>query len=113
MTRAFKQDAFESAAWKVFSGIGLDAATVRDIVALSNVSPGSFYNYYKTKEAIFDIILVKVAQRVRGAARQARSEEDDRSLSGEPVGICSVSTQSRRQAYGLDCTKSYRNSVGR
>ncbi|AOW49671.1 TetR family transcriptional regulator [Acetobacter ascendens] len=77
MTRAFKQDAFESAAWKVFSGIGLDAATVRDIVALSNVSPGSFYNYYKTKEAIFDIILVKVAQRVRSAARLARSEEDN------------------------------------
>ncbi|GCD75165.1 TetR family transcriptional regulator [Acetobacter pasteurianus NBRC 3299] len=77
MTRAFKQDAFESAAWKVFSGIGLDAATVRDIVALSNVSPGSFYNYYKTKEAIFDIILVKVAQRVRNAARLARSEEDN------------------------------------
>ncbi len=77
MTRAFKQEAFESAAWKTFSGIGLDAATVRDIVALSNVSPGSFYNYYKTKEAIFDIILVKVAQRVRAAARQARSEEDN------------------------------------
>ena len=77
MTRAFKQDAFESAAWKVFSSIGLDAATVRDIVALSNVSPGSFYNYYKTKETIFDIILVKVAQRVRDAARLARSEENN------------------------------------
>ncbi|KDE20518.1 TetR family transcriptional regulator [Acetobacter aceti 1023] len=77
MTRAFKQESFESAAWKVFSSIGLDAATVRDIVALSNVSPGSFYNYYKTKETIFDIILVKVAQRVGNASRMARQEEDN------------------------------------
>ncbi|MGO2959109.1 MAG: TetR/AcrR family transcriptional regulator [Acetobacter sp.] len=77
MTRSFKEEAFESAAWKIFSSLGLDAATVRDIVSLSNVSPGSFYNYYKTKERIFDILLVRVTERVKQTVLQTRTEADD------------------------------------
>lgn len=77
MTRAFKEEAFERAAWNVFSTIGLDAATVRDIVSLSNVSPGSFYNYYKTKEKIFDILLIKVADRVKNIVLQSRCPMDN------------------------------------
>lgn len=77
MTRAFKEEAFEKAAWNVFSNIGLDAATVRDIVSLSDVSPGSFYNYYKTKEKIFDILLIKVADRVKNIVLQTRRQADD------------------------------------
>lgn len=76
MTRAFKEEAFESAAWNVFSTIGLDAATVRDIVTMSNVSPGSFYNYYKTKEKIFDILLIKVADRVKNIVQNSRCPAD-------------------------------------
>ncbi|MFE8873197.1 TetR/AcrR family transcriptional regulator [Acetobacter persici] len=77
MTRAFKEEAFERAAWTVFSTLGLDAATVRDIVSLSAVSPGSFYNYYKTKEKIFDILLIKVADRVRTVVQQSRCPTDN------------------------------------
>lgn len=75
-TRAFKEQAFESAAWTVFSTIGLDAATVRDIVSLSAVSPGSFYNYYKTKENIFDILLIKVAERVKTIVLASRAQSN-------------------------------------
>lgn len=76
MTKAFKQDALESAAWKVFSTLGFDAATIRDIVSVSTVSPGSFYNYYKTKDVIFDLLLIKIIQRVRSAILQSRCETD-------------------------------------
>lgn len=76
MTRASKEEAFETAAWEVFSAIGMDAATVRDIVSLSRVSPGSFYNYYKTKEKIFDILLVKVIERIKNMVRQSHCPSD-------------------------------------
>ncbi|KGB23130.1 TetR/AcrR family transcriptional regulator [Acetobacter tropicalis] len=76
MTKAFKQDALESAAWKVFSTIGFDAATIRDIVSVSAVSPGSFYNYYKTKDVIFDLLLIKIIKRVRNAILHSRCETD-------------------------------------
>lgn len=75
--RRMKQQEFERAAWQVFSTVGLDTATVRDIVKATTLSPGSFYNYFKTKEVIFDTLLDLVIARAKDAILLCRSDEDD------------------------------------
>jgi AcrR family transcriptional regulator len=64
--------AIEAAAWEVFRTVGLDAANIRDIVNRSGVSPGTFYNYYRSKEAIFEVISQGLLERIRTESRAAR-----------------------------------------
>lgn len=40
-----------------FVGMGFDAVTVRDIVRESGLAPGTFYNYFPDKEALFKEVL--------------------------------------------------------
>jgi AcrR family transcriptional regulator len=79
-TRKANRDQLLAAARMVFATIGFDAATVKDIVRESGLSQGSFYNYYKTKQDIFedvveDIIgpLVPLLSRVRAEAKTAHA----------------------------------------
>lgn len=77
MTRAQNMEKIEAAAWKVFSTLGLDGATVRDIVNESEVSAGSFYNYYRTKEALFDKLVAELIERIRHEIAVAREGAGD------------------------------------
>ncbi|VTZ22338.1 Transcriptional regulator, TetR family [Methylocella tundrae] len=74
LTREQNCAAIQAAAWRVFCSIGMDAATVRDIVNLSGVSPGTFYNYFRTKEAIFEVLSQNLFEKIRIETRQAASE---------------------------------------
>lgn len=76
-TRAQNREKIEAAAWTIFSTIGLDATSVRDIVAESQVSPGSFYNYYGSKEAVFDKIVDRLIRRIREETAAARAGAGD------------------------------------
>ena len=58
---------------QVYIEIGYDAATVRDIVRASGLSPGTFYNYFQDKEAVFLDILRDVLLEVRAELKKARS----------------------------------------
>lgn len=73
-TKEQNRAAIEAAAWEVFCTIGLDAANIRDIVKRSGVSPGTFYNYYGTKEAIFKVLSQNVLERIRSESRAARAK---------------------------------------
>jgi AcrR family transcriptional regulator len=73
VTRKQNRAAIETAAWEVFCTIGMDAATIRDIVKRSGVSPGTFYNYFQTKEAIFAVLSQNVLDRIRTETRVARA----------------------------------------
>ncbi|HKU36664.1 MAG TPA: TetR/AcrR family transcriptional regulator [Polyangiales bacterium] len=69
-----------SAARAVFAGIGYDAASIRDIVARTDLAPGTFYNYFPDKRSVL-VALVREsgaegARRVREARAQARSLEE-------------------------------------
>lgn len=77
MTRAQNMEKIEAAAWKVFATLGLDGATVRDIVNESGVSAGSFYNYYRTKEAVFDKLVACLIERIRLEIAAARAGAQD------------------------------------
>jgi AcrR family transcriptional regulator len=72
-TKQQNRAAIEAAAWEVFCTIGLDAANIRDIVDRSGVSPGTFYNYFRTKEAIFAVLSQELLERIRTDGRAARA----------------------------------------
>jgi AcrR family transcriptional regulator len=72
-TKEQNRAAIEAAAWEVFCTIGLDAANIRDIVNRSGVSRGTFYNYFRTKEAIFEVLAQDLLDRIRTEVRAART----------------------------------------
>lgn len=74
VTKQQNRAAIEAAAWKVFCTIGMDAANIRDIVNRSGVSPGTFYNYFRTKEAIFAVLSQDLLERIRTEGRAARAK---------------------------------------
>ena len=74
VTRLQNRTAIEAAAWDVFCTVGLDGANIRDIVKRSGVSPGTFYNYFGTKEAIFEVLSQNVLERIRSESRAARAQ---------------------------------------
>lgn len=73
-TKEQNRAAIEAAAWEVFCTMGIDAANIRDIVRRSGLSPGTFYNYYRTKEAIFEVLSQNVLERIRSESRAARAK---------------------------------------
>ncbi|MBE7413225.1 MAG: TetR/AcrR family transcriptional regulator [Leptospiraceae bacterium] len=50
---------------KVFSEIGFENCTIRDIVRESGLSPGTFYNNFKDKETIFKLLTENLMHEVR------------------------------------------------
>lgn len=74
VTKQQNRAAIEAAAWDVFCTIGLDAANIRDIVNRSGVSAGTFYNYFRTKEAIFEALSQELLEKLRRENRAARAQ---------------------------------------
>lgn len=71
-TRRRNRRIIEDAAWQVFADKGFEAATLRDIIVASGVSPGTFYNYYGTKEGVFGVVLARLVEDIRAVSHQAR-----------------------------------------
>jgi AcrR family transcriptional regulator len=68
------------AARSVFAEIGYDAASIRDVVARTELAPGTFYNYFPDKRSVL-VALVREAgaegaRRVREARARATSLEE-------------------------------------
>lgn len=78
-TKARNRSVLLEAAREVFVELGYDAATVRDIVARTNLAPGTFYNYFPDKRSVLTALIAEVgaeaARRVREARGAARSLE--------------------------------------
>jgi AcrR family transcriptional regulator len=64
-TKAANRLAILDAAREVFSELGFDTATVRDIVRRSGLSVGAFYNYYRSKEEVFAALADDGARRFK------------------------------------------------
>ena len=64
-TKAANRLAILDAAREVFGEIGCESATVRDIVRKSGLSVGAFYNYYRSKEEVFDALADEGARRFK------------------------------------------------
>lgn len=55
--KAANRQAILDAATEIFTGIGYDAATVRDIIRQTDLAAGTFYNYFPDKESVFLALL--------------------------------------------------------
>jgi AcrR family transcriptional regulator len=64
-TKLANRLAILDAAREVFGEMGFEAATVRDIIRRTNLSVGAFYNYYRSKEEVFDALADDGARRFR------------------------------------------------
>src|ERR1700744_2161153 len=64
-TKLANRQAILEAAREVFGEMGFEAATVRDIIRRTGLSVGAFYNYYRSKEEVFDALADDGARRFR------------------------------------------------
>ncbi|HEY5047828.1 MAG TPA: TetR/AcrR family transcriptional regulator [Rhizomicrobium sp.] len=62
------------AARHVFTELGYGATTVRDIIRATSLASGTFYNYFKSKEEVFQAIQDESALRIRPRLREERAK---------------------------------------
>ena len=60
------------AARRVFAELGYGAATVRDIIRATPLASGTFYNYFKSKEEVYQAIRDEVALAIRPRLHEER-----------------------------------------
>ncbi len=71
-TKAANRRAILTAARRVFALIGYEATTVRDIIRETELASGTFYNYFKSKEEVFQAIAEDSTQRFRAHLSEVR-----------------------------------------
>jgi AcrR family transcriptional regulator len=69
LNKAANRLAILDAARAVFGDLGYDAATVRDIIRRTGLASGTFYNYYRSKEEVFEALADDAAARFRPILR--------------------------------------------
>lgn len=71
-TKRANREAILAAAREVFARRGFGATTVRDIIRATELASGTFYNYFQSKEEVFQAIQDESALRVRPRLRAER-----------------------------------------
>jgi AcrR family transcriptional regulator len=71
-TKEANRAAILAAARAVFAEEGYDAVGVRDIVRRTGLAPGTFYNYFDGKDAVFRVLVSEVGAEARRHVRDAR-----------------------------------------
>src|SRR5262249_45547626 len=79
-TKAANRTAILAAARKVFAQLGYEAATVRDIIRGTDLASGTFYNYFRSKEEVFEALADDGAALQADPAASARASEVVRRL---------------------------------
>ena len=69
-TKVANRQAILDAARQVFGELGYEAATVRDIIRRTGLASGTFYNYYRSKEEVFEALADDGARRFRPILRE-------------------------------------------
>lgn len=72
-TKAANRQAILVAARAVFAQLGYEAATVRDIIRGTDLASGTFYNYFRSKEEVFEALADDGARRFRPILRMAHA----------------------------------------
>ncbi len=74
---AEKKSGIESAAKELFIKHGFHATAMRDIAKRAEVSIGNLYNYYETKEQIFESIIANYQQTINNRLKNVFAEIDN------------------------------------
>ncbi|MEO0981920.1 MAG: TetR/AcrR family transcriptional regulator [Pseudomonadota bacterium] len=72
--KAANRKSILEAARGVFARVGYDATTVRDIIRETNLAAGTFYNYFKSKEEVFEAIADDSTARFRPLLQDVRAQ---------------------------------------
>ena len=72
VTRKNNRDAILDAARDVFAEIGYGGTTVRDIIRRTNLASGTFYNYFDSKETVFNALSDEIGTELRQLLRDVR-----------------------------------------
>lgn len=72
-TRSANRNQLLNAARQVFATVGYDASTARDIVRESGLAQGSFYNNFKDKQEIFELVLADIIEPLIHILKQSRA----------------------------------------
>lgn len=72
-TKAANRRAILEAGRRVFARIGFEATTVRDIIRETDLASGTFYNYFKSKEEVFQAIAEDSTHRFRAHLSEVRA----------------------------------------
>ncbi len=72
LTKAQNREVILSAARSVFAQMGFAKATVRDVIRATPLASGTFYNYFKSKEEVYQALRDEAALAIRPPLRQAR-----------------------------------------
>jgi AcrR family transcriptional regulator len=79
-TKVQNRETILAAARQVFAQLGFATATVRDIIRATPLASGTFYNYFKSKEEVYqalrDEVALKIRPRLREARRTAKTQEE-------------------------------------
>ena len=71
-TKVQNRELILDAARHVFAELGFGATTVRDIIRATPLASGTFYNYFKSKEEVYQAIRDEVALEIRPRLRDLR-----------------------------------------
>src|SRR6516225_9601451 len=71
-TKVQNRNLILEAAQRVFAELGYGATTVRDIIRATPLASGTFYNYFRSKEQIFEALRDETALQLRPVLREAR-----------------------------------------
>ena len=74
LTKIQNRQVILAAARQVFAEIGFGAATVRDIIRATPLASGTFYNYFKSKEEVYQAIRDEVALAIRPPLHEERAK---------------------------------------
>lgn len=72
--KAANRQSILEAARGVFARIGYDATTVRDIIRETELAAGTFYNYFKSKEEVFEALSDESTRRFRPLLKEVRAQ---------------------------------------
>lgn len=72
-TKAQNRETILAAARAVFAHLGFAGATVRDIIRATPLASGTFYNYFKSKEEVYQALRDELALAIRPRLREARA----------------------------------------
>lgn len=61
-----------NAARGIFAGLGFGATTVRDIIRHTGLASGTFYNYFESKEKVFEALIQDMSERLQLTLRKSR-----------------------------------------
>jgi len=75
-SKAANRQAILEAARGVFALTGYEATTVRDIIRATDLGTGTFYNYFKSKEEVFQALSSDSVRRFRPILGQVRDESE-------------------------------------